>query len=139
MALKASLVLSLYIPCLFLATVGRAFASRDLPDVVRPGHDLAARLEGGRGGMADCWTALVELKSCSSEIVLFFLNGETVIGPECCRAIEIITHNCWPAMLASLGFTSEEGNILRGYCDAASSPVGSPSLYSIDPVAIPNV
>ncbi|KAH9747698.1 Aldehyde oxygenase (deformylating) [Citrus sinensis] len=38
------------------------------------------------------------------------------------RAIDIITRNCWPAMLTSLGFTAEEGNILRGYCDASSAP-----------------
>ncbi|KAK9225002.1 hypothetical protein WN943_010044 [Citrus x changshan-huyou] len=25
-------------------------------------------------------------------------------------------------MLTSLGFTTEEGNILRGYCDASSAP-----------------
>ena len=68
----------------------------------------------------------------SNEIVVFFLNGQTDIGPDCCRAISIVTHHCWPAMLTSLGFTAEEGNILRGYCDAEASvpstapPLGSP-------------
>ncbi|KAH9699386.1 Egg cell-secreted protein 1.4 [Citrus sinensis] len=47
---------------------------------------------------------------------------EADIGPDCCRAIDIITRNCWSAMLTSLGFTAEEGNILRGYCDAFSAP-----------------
>ncbi|KAK9184750.1 hypothetical protein WN943_025101 [Citrus x changshan-huyou] len=47
---------------------------------------------------------------------------EANIGPNCCRAIDIITRNCWPAMLTSLEFTAEEGNILRGYCDASSAP-----------------
>ncbi|KAK9225055.1 hypothetical protein WN943_010096 [Citrus x changshan-huyou] len=64
----------------------------------------------------------MELKSCSNEIVIFFLNSQADIGPDYCCAIDIITCNCWPAMLTSLGFTAEEGNILRGYCDASSAP-----------------
>ncbi|KAH9697204.1 Egg cell-secreted protein 1.4 [Citrus sinensis] len=47
---------------------------------------------------------------------------EANISPDCCRAIDIITRNCWLTMLTSLGFTAEEGNILRGYCDASSAP-----------------
>ncbi|KAK9225299.1 hypothetical protein WN943_010340 [Citrus x changshan-huyou] len=64
----------------------------------------------------------MELKSCSNEIVIFFLNSQADIGPDCCRAIDIITRNCWHAMFISLEFTAEEGNILRGYCDAFSAP-----------------
>ncbi|KAL5820599.1 hypothetical protein ACOSQ3_022481 [Xanthoceras sorbifolium] len=75
------------------------------------------------GGQAECWNALLEIKSCSNEIILFFLNGQADIGSDCCRAIAIITRNCLPAMLTSLGFTAEEGNILRGYCDASPAPV----------------
>ncbi|ONK55282.1 uncharacterized protein A4U43_UnF5530 [Asparagus officinalis] len=65
----------------------------------------------------------MELKSCSGEVVLFFLNGETFLGPSCCRAIRVIEHKCWAAqtMLGVLGFTAEEGDVLRGYCDAESS------------------
>ncbi|KAM4117337.1 hypothetical protein ACJW30_02G116200 [Castanea mollissima] len=103
-------------------------ALRDL--YIKPGHRLAARLETSEG-LVPCWNALLELKSCSNEIVIFFLNGQTDIGPDCCRAITIITHSCWPAMLTSLGFTAEEGNILRGYCDAAASiPSAAPSPCS---------
>ncbi|GAY57074.1 hypothetical protein CUMW_176600 [Citrus unshiu] len=64
----------------------------------------------------------MELKSCSNKIIILFLNSQANIGPNCCRAIDIITRNCWPAMLTSLEFTAEEGNILRGYCDASSAP-----------------
>ncbi|GAY59913.1 hypothetical protein CUMW_198110 [Citrus unshiu] len=73
----------------------------------------------------------MELKSCSNEIIILFLNSQTDISPECCRAIDIITRNCWPAMLTSLGFTVEEGNILKGYCDESSSPSpgGLPMIY----------
>jgi Prolamin-like len=64
----------------------------------------------------------MELRSCSGEIVLFFFNGETYLGPSCCRAIKVIEHQCWAAdaMLAALGFTIHEGDILRGYCDAST-------------------
>ncbi|XWS33220.1 hypothetical protein CRYUN_Cryun22dG0062300 [Craigia yunnanensis] len=88
---------------------------------------LAARLEAS-GGLVECWKALNELKSCINKIVLFFVNGQTDFGPDRCRAIEVITSNCWPAMLTSLAFKSEEGNILRGYCDASPGPAAVPPL-----------
>ncbi|KAL2246522.1 UNVERIFIED_CONTAM: Egg cell-secreted protein 1.1 [Sesamum indicum] len=69
-----------------------------------------------------CWESLFQLQSCTAEVVLFFLNGETYLGPGCCRAIWIIQHHCWPQMLTSLGYTPEEADILHGYCDASESP-----------------
>ncbi|PRQ49241.1 putative Prolamin-like domain-containing protein [Rosa chinensis] len=75
----------------------------------------------GEGGLVECGNALEELKSCSQEIVVYFLNGKANIGPDCCKAIATITRHCWPAMLTSLGFTAEQGDILRGYCDAAAA------------------
>ncbi|KAK9218209.1 hypothetical protein WN943_006846 [Citrus x changshan-huyou] len=61
---------------------------------MKPGYDLATRLEAS-GGLTECWNALMELKSCSNEIVICFLNRQADIGPDCCRAIDIITHeNC---------------------------------------------
>ncbi|KAK9217957.1 hypothetical protein WN943_006589 [Citrus x changshan-huyou] len=88
---------------------------------MKSGYDLATRLEAS-GGLTECWNALIELKSCSNEIVIFFLNSQVDIGPDCCRAIDIITHNYGLAMLTSLEFTTEEGNILRGYRDASFAP-----------------
>ncbi|KAF3791613.1 Egg cell-secreted protein 1-4 [Nymphaea thermarum] len=70
------------------------------------------------GGLMQCWDALAELKACSGEIILFFLNGEAYLGPGCCNAIQIITHDCWPSLLTAFGFTAQEGDILRGFCDA---------------------
>ncbi|BFG35152.1 egg cell-secreted protein 1.3-like [Prunus yedoensis var. nudiflora] len=92
---------------------------------------------GGQGGLGECWNALVELKSCSNEVVLFFLNGQADIGTDCCKAIATITHHCWPAMLTSLGFTAEEGNILRGYCDAASAAGSTDNASSSSAPASP--
>lgn len=107
-------------------------AARDLP--IKPGHQLAARIEASEG-LLTCWNALVDIKSCSNEIITFFVNGQADIGPGCCQAISVITHNCWPAMLTSLGFTAEEGNILRGYCDAAPVPAAAPLAASPVPQA----
>ncbi|KAE8680703.1 Egg cell-secreted protein 1.2 [Hibiscus syriacus] len=104
--------------CCLLASEASA---RQLSSSGKPGHTLAARLDHNRG-FAECWNALNELKSCTDEIILFFVNGQTDIDTECCGAIEVITRHCWPAMLTSLGFTSEQGNILRGYCDASPAP-----------------
>ncbi|KAK1309794.1 Egg cell-secreted protein 1.2 [Acorus calamus] len=91
-----------------------------------PHEDLPMRLlitapSGGGGSFTDCFNALVEIKSCTNEIILFFLNGEMYLGLGCCRAIRVITRQCWPSMLVSIGFTAEEGDILRGYCDATTS------------------
>ncbi|KAG2244537.1 hypothetical protein Bca52824_093624 [Brassica carinata] len=100
-------------------------SGRDLPS---ESTNIAARLQSG--GLMECWNALYELKSCTNEIVLFFLNGETKLGASCCEAVDVITTNCWPAMLTSLGVTSEEANVLRGFCQdpnsSGSSPAASP-------------
>ncbi|KAL9441182.1 hypothetical protein AB3S75_019790 [Citrus x aurantiifolia] len=112
-----------------MANIVNATSRNDrLNNNMKPGYDLAIRLEV-RGDLTECWNVLMELKSCSNEIVLFFLNKHTDIGPDCCRAIDITTHNCWLVMLISLGFTAEEGNILRGYYDASSTP--SPSGLAV--------
>ncbi|KAL6188092.1 hypothetical protein ACLB2K_039486 [Fragaria x ananassa] len=77
----------------------------------------------GEGGLVECGYALVEVKSCSQEIVVYFLNGRIDIGLDCCKAIATITRHCWPAMLTSLGFTADQGDILRGYCDAEAAVI----------------
>ncbi|KAJ4949962.1 hypothetical protein NE237_026794 [Protea cynaroides] len=122
MALNKFLTL-LVISC-FIGAIAMV-AARELPPI-KPGQDLASRLESGGGGMVECWNALLELRSCTNEIILFFLNGEAYLGFDCCRAIRVITRECWPSMLTNLGFTAEEGDILDGYCDASSpSPLSS--------------
>lgn len=85
------------------------------------------RLDGESSGSSSCWESLYELQSCTGEVIVFFFNGETQLGHGCCRAIRIIEHQCWPQLLGSLGFTSQETDVLRGYCDAADSS-GSVSL-----------
>ncbi|KAL9407760.1 hypothetical protein AB3S75_046327 [Citrus x aurantiifolia] len=112
----------LALTCLIMANIANATIRNDrLNNNMKPGYDLATRLEAS-GGLTECWNALMDLKSYSNEIVIFFLNSQANIGHDCCRTIDIITRNCWPAMLTSLGFTVEEGNILKGYCDAYSAP-----------------
>ncbi|KAJ6754731.1 hypothetical protein OIU79_027363 [Salix purpurea] len=129
--------LALFLSLTLLISTDISTAARDIL-MNEPGSidNLSARLEE-EGSLVECWSALVEIKSCTNEIVLFFMNGEADIGPDCCRAIHTITHNCWPAMFTSLGFTNEEGNILRGYCDASPpsssiyiTPAGAPSPLS---------
>lgn len=83
---------------------------------------LAARLKLEGEGSTNCWDSLFHLQSCTGEVIMFFLNGETYLGPTCCQAIRVVGHDCWPDMLASLGYTSEEGDVLQGYCDAKQSP-----------------
>ncbi|XP_059623122.1 egg cell-secreted protein 1.1-like [Cornus florida] len=88
---------------------------------------LMPRLKLDEEGSSWCWDSLYELQSCTGEVIQFFLNGETYLGPGCCHAIHTIQHQCWPNMLGSLGFTSEEGDILQGYCDATETNSNSNS------------
>ncbi|WCJ31686.1 Egg cell-secreted protein 1.1 [Euphorbia peplus] len=129
--------MSYKIVCMILSLtlmISTGYGARNM--LIKQGN--GKRVAAAAATLGDCWSALVEIKSCSNEIILFFLNGETDIQANCCRSIAIITHNCWPAMLSSLGFTAEQGSILRGYCDYpyASSPSMAPaaapsSFYAI--------
>nr|KYP67817.1 hypothetical protein KK1_024170 [Cajanus cajan] len=81
-----------------------------------------------RDSHVGCWSNLNELKSCSSEIMRFFINGHAHITPNCCCAITDITHNCWPKMLTFLGLTYQEYFYVRGYCDPyAPTPALAPA------------
>nr|GEV67099.1 hypothetical protein [Tanacetum cinerariifolium] len=104
---------------------------------IKPEKDLVSRINGEKdnGGLMDCWNALLELKSCTNEIILFLLNGDSYLTIDCCRAIRMITYGCWPSMLTSLGFTSEEGDILRGYCGA--TPLPQPVMFEGPVLPVP--
>ncbi|GAY34968.1 hypothetical protein CUMW_277750, partial [Citrus unshiu] len=79
--------------CLIMANIANATSMNDrLNNNIKLGYDLAIRLEAS-GGLTECWNTLMEMKSCSNEIVIFFLNSQDDIGLDCCRAIDIITLN----------------------------------------------
>ena len=86
-----------------------------------------------------CWESLIQLEACSAEIILFFVNGETYLGHGCCEAIRIITNHCWPDMINALGFTSQEGDILEGYCDKADDNDDSATLLPPPPPPPPSL
>ncbi|PRQ17678.1 putative Prolamin-like domain-containing protein [Rosa chinensis] len=92
-------------------------------------RNLATRLNLV-GESSNCWDSLLQLHACSGEVILFFFNGETYLGHTCCEAIRMIEHQCWPALLGTLGFTTQETDVLKGYCDKADqihSPPSPPS------------
>ncbi|CAM0874598.1 unnamed protein product [Alopecurus aequalis] len=91
--------------------------------------------QGGGGWMMECFGAVTELRSCTNEIVLFFINGESWLGRDCCLAIRTVTRHCWPSMLASVGFTSEEADVLRGFCDAEVGGAHAPPPPPAAPLA----
>lgn len=97
---------------------------------------LLARLKLAEEGPSTCWDALLELQSCSGEVVMFFMNGEAHLGANCCSAMRVIEHQCWPSMLSTLGITAQESNVLRGYCDsAASADTGATTTTAAPPPA----
>ncbi|KAL4335341.1 hypothetical protein GQ457_07G030530 [Hibiscus cannabinus] len=86
--------------------------------------DLLARLKLDVES-PDCWNSLIQLQSCTGELIMFFLNGETEIGQSCCHAILTVSNRCWPNMIDTLGFTTEETLVVEGYCvheDDQSTP-----------------
>uniref|UniRef100_A0A6N2KCU6 Prolamin-like domain-containing protein n=1 Tax=Salix viminalis TaxID=40686 RepID=A0A6N2KCU6_SALVM len=48
------------------------------------------RLDNEESG---CWGSVLHLQSCISNVLLFFLNGETYLSPSCCR-----THHRTPLL-----------------------------------------
>ncbi|MBA0745491.1 hypothetical protein Gogos_008066, partial [Gossypium gossypioides] len=82
----------------------------DLPKTTA--SDLLARLKLDEES-PDCWSSLIQLQSCTGELIMFFLNGETEIGKSCCLAIRTISHLCWPTMIDALGFTAEESHVIE--------------------------
>lgn len=131
--LSALLLQLLLLACPLLFLTGEA---RPSPPGRRPSLAVS-RLQSD--GMIECWDSLLELRACTGEVILFFLNGETNLGPSCCAAIRIIEHRCWPAMLTTLGFTPEQGDVLTDYCDASDAIAHlappPPSLPPLGPTA----
>ncbi|XP_021761740.1 egg cell-secreted protein 1.1-like [Chenopodium quinoa] len=122
---KFNLLLILFLACSTnIATSSRPFPpSNNVVMTSSNAHSMLQRLKldhetPGSSSSVDCWASMFELQSCTGEVIQFFYEGETYLGPNCCLAIRVIEHHCWPNMLATLGFTSEEGDILQGYCDS---------------------
>ncbi|KDO41675.1 hypothetical protein CISIN_1g046540mg [Citrus sinensis] len=65
----------LALTCLIMANIANATSRNDcLNNNMKLGYDLATRLEAS-GGLTECWNVLMEPpKSCSNEIVIFFLS-----------------------------------------------------------------
>ncbi|XP_042965902.1 egg cell-secreted protein 1.1 [Carya illinoinensis] len=134
---------------LFFLTVSLALSMASMAVMSRPlgtsttstTPSLRARLkldDGDHDQSPNCWDSLLQLHACSAEVILFFVNGETYLGPGCCQAIRVIGHQCWPEMFGSLGFTTEEGDVLQGYCDAAAHMINSPPPSPSPPSVSPN-
>uniref|UniRef100_A0A9I9CK87 Prolamin-like domain-containing protein n=1 Tax=Cucumis melo TaxID=3656 RepID=A0A9I9CK87_CUCME len=85
-----------------------------------PKSSLTTRIKLEGETTSDCWGSLYELQACTGEVITFFLSGEAYLGVKCCQAIKTIQHECWPTLLGSLGYTTEEGDILEAYCDTTA-------------------
>ncbi|CAA6660548.1 unnamed protein product [Spirodela intermedia] len=134
MASCCSHTLSFVIACSILFAAPAVNAARPSPQYRGPGM-AAVRLQAD--DMAKCWNSLLELRACTGEVILFFLNGDTNLGPGCWNSIRIIEHCCSLSMLTSLGSTADEGDILTSYCVALDStlplPPAPPSPVSLAP------
>lgn len=116
--IKAVLLLSM--AALLAATVSARQVS-----VTSAATALRHRLRLDKGdsgeGSSACWESLFALRACTGEVILFFMNGENYLGQGCCRAVRTIHHYCWAnSVFGSLGLTTQEFDILRGYCDATA-------------------
>ncbi|KAM5563096.1 egg cell-secreted protein 1.3 [Rosa sericea] len=120
-----------------------ASSFRPLNNQIGSKSNLAARLKLD-GKSSNCWDSFIQLQACSSQVLLFFLNGETYLGHGCCMAIRTIERQCWPALLGSLGFSAEEADILKGFCDQAiqleiSPPPPPPSVDEATGKVVPDL
>ncbi|CAI9109108.1 OLC1v1008863C1 [Oldenlandia corymbosa var. corymbosa] len=126
MALMRKNVMLLFFILSLLLAISQTFSARVLNstyDDVFEGVGDGISTNGGSStttSSLECWDALSEVTSCSDKIYAYFTGGKADIGPYCCRAINVITHNCWPAILTALGFSTDQTFVLRGYCDASS-------------------
>ncbi|GMI91691.1 EGG CELL 1.1 [Hibiscus trionum] len=98
--------------------------------------DLLARLKLDEESPY-CWDSLIQLQSCTGELIMFFLNGETEIGQSCCRAIRTVSRQCWPNMIDTLGFTTQETHIVEGYCNHEDDQ-SMPSVDVVTNDAVPS-
>ncbi|KAK9189358.1 hypothetical protein WN944_020765 [Citrus x changshan-huyou] len=121
----------LALTCLIMANIANATSRNDrLNNNLKPDYDLATRLEAS-GGLTECWNALMELKSWSNEIVIFFLNSQADIGlivAALLISLPVIAGLQCSPLSDSL---PKKWNLLRGYCDAspAPSPCGLAVIY----------
>ncbi|KAF8118417.1 hypothetical protein N665_0005s0180 [Sinapis alba] len=110
---------------------------------------MVAADHSGAGNLVDCWNAALELKSCTDEIVKFFISRNGTVEPgltggidkDCCGAIGLIVKECWSVMFTSLGLTTMEGNMLSEYCGfqvekTVLSPSPSPEKLALSPVDV---
>ncbi|CAA7396898.1 unnamed protein product [Spirodela intermedia] len=135
MASCSSHSLSFLIACSTLFAAAAVNAARPSPQYRGPGM-AAVRLQAD--DMAECWNSLLELRACTGEVILFFLNGDTNLGPGCCNSVRIIEHCCSLIVrLDSSGSTADEGDTVTSYCVALDStlplPPAAPSPVLLAP------
>lgn len=111
--------------------LANAIGTKDLP--ISPGYESVSSFQIS-GDQVKCLNLLSGMNSCTSDIVDFFSDRLTNLGPGCCSFIFSISKNCLPSTLASFGFTTEVHNKLQEYCDAVSGPAPAPIAGSDAPI-----
>ncbi|KAJ6706469.1 PROTEIN putative EXPRESSED-RELATED [Salix purpurea] len=87
--------------------------------------NLSARLKLDEES-PNCWDSLFQLQACIREM---FYSSST--------ALSTVGEHCWPNMIGTLGFTTEESQILDDYCDIADDfTTPSPSTPYVVPVKV---
>ncbi|CAN8240225.1 unnamed protein product [Cochlearia groenlandica] len=115
MSIKLSLVVTFTV-MLMVASSSSTVAARPLTKPSLESSSLVYRLRLDEE-TGNCWDSLMHLQQCSGELILFFLNGETYLGPGCCKAIRTVGEKCWTTLTSVIGITAQEGDMLQGYCD----------------------
>lgn len=88
---------------------------------------MAQRKDGQGSSQQQCWETLLQIKSCTGEIVLSLLEGEAYLGSGCCHALRAFEQRCWAAdaVLSIIGFTPQEGDMLKKFCAAGDDNTDS--------------
>ncbi|XP_057539578.1 egg cell-secreted protein 1.3-like [Amaranthus tricolor] len=125
-----TLTLRIFITLLLTLTISTftTAKTRALLNDLSPTESYTRLNSGDDQSSSGCWDSMLKLQSCSGDLIQFFYNGETYLGTDCCNAMIVIVQDCWPVMLNSLGLTSEEIGVLKGYCDASAPSPPSPPI-----------
>ncbi|KAI3977031.1 hypothetical protein MKX01_008889 [Papaver californicum] len=86
-----------------------------------------------------CWSTLVDIEGCDSEILNFLFTFQLRLGPACCKAIIGLSETCLSAVFSSvwgwgrgIPFNPAYPNVVKGYCTSITGgKTLPPSLFVV--------
>lgn len=127
MAFKSSITIQilLFLACIVMLTWARV-------EPTSGPSELSQKLILEKVSVQQCWSSLQTIRECVVEILESYSRGQFLtIGPNCCKAVGGISHDCWDMMFP---FDTSFPPLLKNFCDISdgdtvTSPVEAPIQY----------